>query len=196
MNRWLTALLLSSLVCGSSCTAYAQEATGEPVGEGEVQKSARDTSEDLVTEARKSVDRFASEVDQSQRAQQASESVLKPIYTLAEYLSFPAFHWLAFAIMVAGVVSFALQLVLAKLVVLAKSSFSLSEVLSDALGLVISLVGLVLTTQAATENSNFTQSAFAVLSATVVGAVAGLIFYWWAQRQEVEAVRGRKQAAS
>ncbi len=100
----------------------------------------------------------ADEVNQNQPAQQASSNVLRPIYKLAEYMSFSAFYWLAFAIMVTGVVSFALQLVLAKLVVLAKSSLSLTEVLSDSLGLVISLIGLVLTTQAATENSHFTES--------------------------------------
>ena len=61
-----------------------------------------------------------------------SAGILKPIYALAEYFSFPAFHWIAFAIMVAGVVSFALQLVLAKLVVLSKGSVSIKEILSDA----------------------------------------------------------------
>ncbi len=196
MKRILTMLFLLSASCVPTAVGSAQEEPGTAAGENEPQQSARDTATDIVTETRESVDRIAAEVNQDRRAQQASQSVLKPIYTLAEHLSFPAFHWLAFAIMVTGVVSFALQLVLAKLVVLAKSSFSLSEVLSDALGLVISLVGLVLTTQAATENSSFTDSAFAVLSATVVGAIAGVVFYWWAQRQEVDAVRGRRQASS
>src|SRR5690606_29809677 len=98
-------------------------------------------------------------------------SLLKPIYWLAEKFAFPTFYWLAFAAMVAGVVSFALQLVLAKLVVLSKFSLSPTEILSDSLGLVVSVIGLVLTTQAATENSTFTQSAFAVLSAAAIGAL-------------------------
>jgi hypothetical protein len=64
------------------------------------------------------------------------------------------------------------------------------------LGLAVSLIGLVLTTQAATENSNFTASAFAVISSTCVGVIAGLVFYIWGQRQELQAVAGRKQAAA
>jgi hypothetical protein len=97
--------------------------------------------------------------------------------------------------MVAGVVSFALQLTLGKLVVLSRLGFSFSEILSDALGLVVSLVGLVLTTQAAAENSTFTSSAFAVLSATGVGALVGFVFYVWGQRQELQAVEGRRRVA-
>ena len=95
-----------------------------------------------------------------------------------------------------GVVSFALQLVLAKLIVLSKLGLSLTEILSDALGFAISVVGLVLTTQAATENSRFTASPFAVLSATAAGVVVGFIFYLWGQSQEVQAAKGRSAAAT
>ena len=98
--------------------------------------------------------------------------------------------------MVTGVVSFALQLVMGKLVVLSKFSLSPTEILSDALGLVVSLIGLVLTTQAATENSSFTSSAFAVFSATAVGALLGIVFYLWGQRQELLAVEGRRRVAA
>ena len=65
---------------------------------------------------------------------------------------------------------------------------------SDLLGLVISLLGLVLTTQAATENSTFTSSPAAVLSAAVVGALAGLIFYVWGQSTEFAAARRARVA--
>ena len=51
-------------------------------------------------------------------------------------------------------------------------------------------------TQAAAENSSFTKSAAAVLSATAVGAIAGFVFYLWGQRQELQAVEGRKRAAA
>ena len=60
-----------------------------------------------------------------------------------------------------------------------KWDYSITEILSDALGLVISLVGLVLTTQAATENSRFPESPAAVLSATGVEVVVGFILYLW-----------------
>ena len=98
--------------------------------------------------------------------------------------------------MVAGVVSFALQLTLGKLMVLARLGFSPAEILSDGLGLAVSLVGLVLTTQAAAENSSFTSSATAVISAAAVGATMGFVFYVWGQRQELQAVEGRKRAAA
>ncbi len=196
MSRLFFLLAMGLFLGLPTSGAFAQEAPGDTADVEKAPVSARDTAEEIVQDTRQSVDKIAEEVNQNQRAQQASTSILGPIYKLAEYMSFSAFHWLAFAIMVTGVVSFALQLVLAKLVVLAKSSLSLTEVLSDALGLVISLIGLVLTTQAATENSSFTESAFAVLSATGVGAVAGLVFYWWGQRQEVQAVQGRQQPKS
>jgi hypothetical protein len=135
-------------------------------------------------------------VNESEQAQKVRAGILKPIYSLAERFSFSAFHWVAFAVMFAGVVSFALQLTLGKLVVLTRASFSPSEILSDTLGLAVSLIGLVLTTQAATENSNFTASAMAVISSTCVGGLAGLMFYIWGQRQELQAAAGRKRADS
>ena len=74
----------------------------------------------------------AESVDKNEQAQELSAGILNPIYRLAEAFSFPAFHWIAFAVMVAGVVSFALQLTLGKLVVLARLGFSLAAILSDA----------------------------------------------------------------
>lgn len=178
MNLTLAALLLAAV------PALSQEP------QGEIQEKARQTLESAAETA----GTVADAVDESEQAQEASTGILTPIYQLAEAFSFPAFHWLAFAVMVAGVVSFALQLTLGKLVVLTRAGFSPSEILSDGLGLLVSLIGLVLTTQAATENSNFTQSAAAVLSATAAGAVVGFVFYLWGQRQELEAVAGRKRA--
>jgi hypothetical protein len=98
--------------------------------------------------------------------------------------------------MATGVVSFALQLTLGKLVVLARAGFSPAEILGDALGLAVSLLGLVLTTQAAAENSSFTNSPAAVISASAVGVILGFVFYLWGQRQELQAVEGRKSAAA
>lgn len=164
--------------------------TEDPVGD--VQEKA----EYAVDEAKKKVDEIAKRVDQSPQAKDISAGILQPIYQLAEQLAFPMFHWLAFAIMAAGVVSYALQLVLGKLVVLSKMGFSPAEILSDAHGLAISLVGLVLTTQAAAENSTFTQSPFAVLSATVVGVIFGFFFYRSGQRQEVQATLARRHSGS
>lgn len=134
---------------------------------------------------------IARQVDQSAQAKEITAGILTPIYKVAEQLSFPMFHWVAFALMMAGVVSYALQLVLAKLVVLLRMSLSLSEILSDLLGLLISVIGLVLTTQAAAENSTFTQSPASVLSSAIIGGVAGFIFYLWGQAHEVQAARGR-----
>ena len=160
--------------------------------EGGLEEKAQQTLQD----AQGKVEEVAEKVDQSEQAQEVSAGILKPIYQLAETFSFPAFHWIAFAVMVAGVVSFALQLTLGKLVVLTRLGFSLAEIFSDALGLVVSVVGLVLTTQAAAENSSFTSSAAAVISATAVGALAGFVFYLWGQSQELYAVKGRWQEAA
>jgi hypothetical protein len=166
--------------------AWAQEEAG----------NAQDTVNQTLDTAQKKVDEVAQKVDQSEQAREVSAGILKPIYQLAEQFSFSSFHWLAFAAMVTGVVSFALQLVLGKLVALSRLGFSPTEILSDALGLVVSLIGLVLTTQAATENSTFTQSAFAVISATVVGVVLGFVFYLWGQKHELQAIEGRRRAAA
>lgn len=152
---------------------------------------AQQQSSEVVDQARDTIQDIANEVDQSPQAQEVSAGILEPIYAFAEHLAFPAFHWVAFALMVTGVISFALQLVLAKLVVLSRMGFSLTEILSDAMGLAVSLIGLVLTTQAAAENSNFTNSPAAVVSSTAVGVLCGVIFYWWGQKQEVQAVKGR-----
>jgi hypothetical protein len=167
-----------------------------PVRAQEAPTEASERAKPTAGAAQDELEEISGRVNQSEQAQRVRAGILKPIYSLAETFSFSAFHWVAFAVMVTGVISFALQLTLGKLVVLSRSSFSPSEILSDALGLAVSLVGLVLTTQAATENSNFTASAFAVISSTCVGVIAGFVFYIWGQRQELQAVAGRKQAAA
>lgn len=149
-------------------------------------------AEEMGQQAQEQVDKAVASVEESEEAKALSAGLLHWIYSLAEAMSFAAFHWVAFAIMVAGVIGFALQLVLGKLVVLARTGFSLSEIISDGIGLIISLIGLLLTTQAAAENSDFTQSAFAVLSAAAAGLVLGILLYIWGQAQELQAVRGRK----
>jgi ABC-type multidrug transport system fused ATPase/permease subunit len=153
-------------------------------------------TDNIIAETQAKVDDIAEQIDENEKAKEVSAGILQPIYALAEYLSFPAVHWVAFAIMATGVVTFALQLVLGKLVVLLKAGFSFTEILSDTLGLAISVVGLVLTTQAAAENSNFTQSPAAVLSASCVGVVLGFIFYLWGQSQEIQALRGKRSNAA
>lgn len=204
----LTSACVLALLVFTPMAAYSQdEATDTEPNAVEEATAAEETSEstkevtddikkkagELADQAKTKVDEIASEVDKSEKAKEYSAGILKPIYQLAETLEFSAFHWVAFTLMVAGVVSYALQLVLGKLIVLAHSGFSSTEILADAVGLVISLFGLVLTTQAATQNSQFTQSAFAVLSATAVGAVFGFVLYLWGQSQEVQAAKGRAE---
>jgi hypothetical protein len=181
---------LGVMVVLAGCLALATVARAQDV---EAEETVQEQTEEIVDQTRERVGEFAADVDQSETAEKASAGILKPIYLLAEQMSFPAFHWVAFTLMTAGVIGFALQLVFAKLVVLSKMGFSLKEILSDALGLAISLFGLVLTTQAAAENSSFTQSPFAVLSATVAGVLLGLLHWRWGQAAEVQALAGRKQ---
>lgn len=184
MNCYLSVLAAVGVLLSSSAWCSAQEID-----------DLQDKAQSTVERARDKADEVAKKLDESEKAKEVAAGILKPIYQLAEKFSFPWFHWIAFGVMVAGVVSFSLQLTLGKLLVLAKAGFSPAEILSDALGLAVSVVGLVLTTQAAAENSSFTSSAAAVLSATAAGGVAGFIFYIWGQRQEMQAVEGRKKTA-
>ena len=177
---------------------HAQDATppaAAPANGVSTTETVKEETSKVLTDTKDSVGKIARTVDQDQRAKEVSAGILTFIYKFAEQLSFPAFHWVAFAIMVAGVVSYTFQLVLGKLALLFRGSLNLAEILSDAMALVISAVGLVLTTQAAAENSTFTQSPAAVLSATAAGAIVGLIFYRWGQRQELEAAIGRTKPA-
>lgn len=160
--------------------------------DGETTQSDQGQPAGVLEHSREWLGGIASDVDRSESARDASAEVLERIDWLAKQMSFPAFHWVAFSLMAAGVVGFALQLVLAKLVVLGRMGFSLKEVLCDVLGLAISLIGLVLTTQAAAENSTFTQSPVDVLSATVVGVLAGVLHYLWGQAAELQALAGRR----
>lgn len=189
MESVLRMLVLCAACLSLPVSAYAQESAEQPPAEEAIQE----TAQQVVSDTREKVQDIAGRVDQMEEAKEVSAGLLQPIYVLAETLAFPAFHWLAFTLMAAGVVSFALQLVLGKLVLLSKMSFNLKEILSDVVGLVISLIGLVLTTQAAAENSTFTESPAAVLSAAVVGVLVGLVLYRWGQSQEVQAALGRTQ---
>ena len=161
-------------------------------GSDEKKPDVAEKAKELGAEVEAKVDELAEKIDQNESAKEAAEGVLGPIYKLAESLNFSSFHWLAFGLMSAGVVSFALQLVLGKLVVLFKGSINLREIVSDAIGFVISTVGLVLTTQAAAENSTFTHSPAAVLSSAACGVVLGFMLYRWGQMQEVNAVTGQR----
>ncbi|MDZ4688599.1 MAG: hypothetical protein SH850_26295 [Planctomycetaceae bacterium] len=182
------------LICASAGNLIAQEEAAPPSAAETTAPDLKAQAEQTLEGARRKAKTLAVEVDKSPKAQEITAGILQPIYKLAEQLAFPMFHWIAFAVMATGVVSYALQLVLAKLVVLSRMGFSPAEILSDTLGLVISLIGLVLTTQAAAENSTFTQSPAAVLSATAVGVIAGFIFYRWGQAQEVQATLARTRA--
>jgi hypothetical protein len=149
-------------------------------------------AEQVLTDATQKVEALADSVDANPQVREFSAGILSPIYKLAESFESSEFYWAAFALMVTGVVSYLLQLVLGKLVVLSKLGFSITEIVSDLVGLVISVIGLVLTTQAATQNSSFTESAASVLSASAVGVVLGIVLYAWGQAQEVAANKAKK----
>lgn len=186
-------LLLSANMSLNAQESEETPVTPKPTSAENTIDDVKEKAEQAIEQTEKKIEEIAEKVDKSPKAKEISAGILQPIYQIAEQLSFPMFHWLAFAVMATGVVSYALQLVLAKLVVLSKMGFSPAEILSDALGLAISVIGLVLTTQAAAENSTFTQSPFAVLSASGVGLVLGFIFYRWGQSQEVQAAMARRR---
>jgi hypothetical protein len=187
-------LLIRAGVLAAACLSAPMWLFGQEAGSGALNEDPiRQESDELVDDARDKVGDLAKQVDQSKQAKEISAGILQPIYLLAEAMAFPWFHWVGFMVMTAGVISFAFQLVLGKLVVLSKMSINIKEILADGLGLIISLIGLVLTTQAAAENSTFTESPAAVLSSAGAGALLGLIFYWWGQTEEVQAALGRKK---
>jgi len=166
--------------------------------EGKVEQAietAKENTKEAVDAIHTKTDEIAKKVNESEDAKKYSAGILEPIYSMAEYMSFSSFYWLAFAVMVSGVISFALQLIIGKLAVLFRGGLSFSQILTDIQGLVISLVGLFYTTQAATENSNFTASPAAVLSAAALGLVAGFFFYLRGQATELEALEGRREEA-
>lgn len=150
---------------------------------------ARSSAQELPKDLDQRVDQIEQQLNQNPQVQKISAGLLQPLYDLAEYMSRPWFYWVAFMLMAAGVVSFALQLVLTKLVLLLRLKLRLSEIFSDALGLLISLAGLVMVTQAAAENSTFTQNAAAVVTAAGAGLVVGFVFYLFGQKTEFDAAR-------
>ena len=107
--KWTMAFTVLLAICNP---VLAQEVPAE--GDGQ--------SKPTVDAAQDELEELTERVNQSEQAQRVRAGILKPIYSLAETFSFSAFHWVAFAIMVAGVVSFALQLTLGKLVVLSSSA--------------------------------------------------------------------------
>lgn len=154
-----------------------------------MQESGFESSEDPTEKLKDNVEDLGNTLNEFSSVQEASAGILEPIYQAAEFIAFPSFYWIAFALMVAGVVSFAGQLVFTKFFLLFKMNLNVKEILGDTLGLLISLVGLVLTTQAATQNSGFPENSIAVVSATAVGSIVGLVFYLWGQKQEFQAAR-------
>jgi len=194
-TRYVLALITSfGLVTGvfadvKSAVEQVQQQAGQAV------ETVKNTAQELGQQAQAQANKMAADIEHSQQAKEIAAGILKPIYQLAEAMSFSAFHWLAFALMLAGVIGWALQLVLGKLVVASQGGFDIREVISDATVLVISLVGLVLTTQAATENSTFTQSTVSVLSSALVGLILGIVLYFWGQSQELEATQARERAS-
>ena len=91
--------------------------------------------------------------------------------------------------MTAGLVSFLLQLVLGKLIMLTQSHFSIVEIMSDAMGFLISLIGLTLLTQSATNEGLVIDRPSFVVTAAGLGAFVGLIFYFRGQTQELREAR-------
>lgn len=158
---------------------------------GEAATSVVKTAEEVTKQAQAKATEVVNQVDQSAQAKEISAGLLQWIYVLAQVLSFSLFHWLAFALMVAGVVSWTGQLVIGKLVVASQGGFDLKEIISDATVLAISLIGLVLTTQAAAQNSTFTQSPVMVLSSAGIGVIFGIFLYFQGQQQELEAAKAR-----
>ena len=153
------------------------------------EESVPDRLKDQVGEIGEQIGEIGKTLDDVEAVKEASAGILQPIYDMADVVSIPSFYWVAFALMVAGVVSFACQLVFSKLLLLFRLHLNIKEILSDILGLIISLIGLILTTQAATQNSTFPDSPVMVVSAAFAGIILGFVFYWWGQSTEFKAAK-------
>ena len=198
MRTFLVCVLFLSALAAERAADAQDDVKQQPADQAnsDSQKANSDSQKDGEPKSTESiqekVDDVADKVNQDERAQAAAAGILKPIYQLAERFSFSSFHWIAFALMATGVVAFALQLVIGKLLLIFRMELDLGEILSDVMGLAISVIGLVLTTQAATENSKFAQNAVAVLSASAVGLVLGFIFFRIGFGSEARAAKVRK----
>ncbi len=192
----MTRLLLPVLLlCVPLTIVRAQHDSTAPglSADGKMDPAATESESGLTGNARQRLDELAGRLDQNRTVQDLSKHLLNPIDVASDACAFPAFHWMAFALMSAGVVSYALQLVLSKVIVLARGSFDVRAVMSDVFGLLMSGIGLMLTTQAAAGNSAFSERPIRVLSAAAVGIVAGLILYRWNHAEELEAAYGRQK---
>ncbi len=147
----------------------------------------------IVEDASRRVRDVARTLDRNETVQEASRGLLDPIYDFSLSTTSPEFYWAGFALTSAGIISYSLQLVLSKLLLLFRGSINLREIVSDAVGLAISAIGLILVTQAAIDHESFADSPSSVLSAASVGIVAGLILYRWNHREESDALHGRRR---
>lgn len=177
----------------STVTRMQQQATETLTQAGEAASRAAEqvsaAANRAAEQAKVKYEEAALAIEKHKKAQEARDGILGWIYVLAELMAFKAFHWVAFMLMIAGVVSWSGQVIIAKLVVGASSAtFDFRETISDIVVLAISLIGLVLTTQAAA-SSGFTASTVGVLSATAVGAILGIVLYFWGQALELEAAK-------
>ena len=189
-------LFVSGLLCLFTTSSFAQDeplAKSPPTSQEAAQQEAGKSVSDQISEKASEI---GDVLNQDANVQKASAGILQRIYDAAEYIGFPWFHWVAFMLMVAGVIGFGGQLILGKFFLLFRGSLNLKEIIADLLGLLVSAVGLILTTQASAENSDFTRTPMLVVSAAAVGAVLGLLCYWWGQSQEFAALRGKRAAAS
>ena len=191
--HFLTALA-TSFALGQIADPQPQESSPG----SEVVDQVKDTVAETAGIVKDKANEIGQTLDQSEAVAEVSNSILDPIYQAAETAGqYPAFYWCAFTLMAAGVVSFLLQIVLTKFFLLFKMHLNLKEIIMDVVGLLISATGLVLTTQAASENSaSFVQSPSAVLSAIILGAILGIVFYIWGQRQEFQAAEGYSSSRS
>lgn len=136
--------------------------------------------------------KLARSADTLPAVQNTYTSIILLIDFLGEFASFPAFPGTVFVLMVAGIVNYAFQLTLTKLVVLMKGGFNLREIAADMTGLLTSLGGLILTAQSPLFADNFLRSPSMVVAMTGSGVALGLLLYRWAQKQEVHATQGER----
>ena len=168
----------------------AQDVGGDQIGEVSHSEHNHADAEQAPRSVGERIGDAKERLDTDPQAQQATDHILSSIRDIGnKVVAVPGFYWIAFAMMTAGLVSFLLQLVLGKLIMLTQSHFSIVEIMSDAMGFLISLIGLTLLTQSATNEGLVIDRPSFVVTAAGLGAFVGLIFYFRGQTQELREAR-------
>lgn len=149
---------------------------------------ARGKSDELLSRAKELGRDTIEAVDESAAVKEATSKLVESSERVTEQTS-PTLHFAAFAIGLAAVVSFLIQL-LGKLYVIVKFKyFDVKEVLSDALSLIAGLIAVAFILKSGDAHGVLVTSGSAMGGGMLLGGIVGIAMGIWGVRQEVESCR-------